>query len=733
MSQSPSEMNDNDAVSRYRQAWSAIYALLENGHSLSGNERNCAFLNLRDGRFVDTSAVCGLDQIDDSRAIAVVDWDFDGRQDLWITNRTAPWLRFQRNDVDTGHHWLSLRLRGNGRTTNSDAIGARVNVTLAGTNETRIRTLRAGDGFLSQSSKWLHFGLGSVGQPPSVVVRWPDGTRETFTGLDADGFFVLTQGSGLARRWEPPRPNIAWKHAPAVIPKSTSQLRVFLASRVPLPELTYEDFEQNRVRLSTPEKRPLLINIWASWCQPCLAELSDWTEHETELRPFDLDVVAICVDRLDDQPQVDRQAAEALISRIEFPWRAGMADHESIAVIQALLRAVIDKPPAISVPSSILVDCNGQVAAVYLGAIGRDRLIADLELLDAPEPKRREHAAHFPGLWVLGPNRSDPAALVRELIAAGQLRTAQRYLTRLSNAGAGDHRTTCEAFHAIAMRLDRQGESDEAIAAFRKALDFVPKHGRVNSDLGIVLMNRKRFAEAAPHLRIALEQNRDDIDARKRLVVALCLSGNAQQALDHARHLVASDRRDPFARLFLAKALRAGGDLDEAIVHYRASFGLVLPRGVRFPAAARRMLNLVETDPSDEYARLFYAKALQSRQRAELAVAEYQKVLLSHPNWVTAQNDLAWLLATHSDANIRDGVESLVLARSACQQTAFKVPAILDTLAAALAENGQFDEAVQTIDQAILLATQQDASALLEQLSVHRSLFLQQQPFRDER
>ena len=35
---------------------------------------------------------------------------------------------------------------------------------------------RAGDGYLAQSTKWLHFGLGALDRIDRVVVTWPDGT-----------------------------------------------------------------------------------------------------------------------------------------------------------------------------------------------------------------------------------------------------------------------------------------------------------------------------------------------------------------------------------------------------------------------------------------------------------------------------------------------------------------------------------------------------------------------------
>ena len=61
--------------------------MIVEGRSFSGNERNCVFLNTGEataakGRFANVSAVSGLDFPDDARAVALVDWDHDGDEDL---------------------------------------------------------------------------------------------------------------------------------------------------------------------------------------------------------------------------------------------------------------------------------------------------------------------------------------------------------------------------------------------------------------------------------------------------------------------------------------------------------------------------------------------------------------------------------------------------------------------------------------------------------------------------
>ena len=58
--------------------------------------------------------------------------------------------------------------------------------------------MRAGEGFLSQNSKRLHFGFGPDERISGVKVTWPDGQEEQFDTVELGGHYHLVQGSGKA-------------------------------------------------------------------------------------------------------------------------------------------------------------------------------------------------------------------------------------------------------------------------------------------------------------------------------------------------------------------------------------------------------------------------------------------------------------------------------------------------------------------------------------------------------
>lgn len=94
-------------------------------------------------------------------------------------------------------------------------------------------------------------------------------------------------------------------------------------------------------------------------------------------------------------------------------------------------------------------------------------------------------------------------------------------------------------------------------------------------------------------------------------------------------------------------------------------------------------------------------------------------------------NNLAWILATAPDDSLRNQGDALHWADYACRATEFKHPDLIDTLAAAQANAGDFAAATKRTDEAIRLARQQNKPALAEALQERRALYAAGRPYRD--
>lgn len=126
------------------------------------------------------------------------------------------------------------------------------------------------------------------------------------------------------------------------------------------------------------------------------------------------------------------------------------------------------------------------------------------------------------------------------------------------------------------------------------------------------------------------------------------------------------------------------------------------------------------------------AAALQSSGQSAQALAHWRKALTLEPESIGALSGTAWLLATAPDANIRNGTEAVALAEKANEIASGKSPDVLDTLAAAYAETGDFVKARAIASQALDLAVEQKNKALSTAIRDRIVLYTDGKPFHDE-
>lgn len=85
--------------------------------------------------------------------------------------------------------------------------------------------------------------------------------------------------------------------------------------------------------LRTNTGRPLLVNPWANWCRPCVAELNELTRRKDEIRAKRIQIVALSVDGMREDAS-DPTAATRLVQQIDFPFVAGVATPQPLETFQ---------------------------------------------------------------------------------------------------------------------------------------------------------------------------------------------------------------------------------------------------------------------------------------------------------------------------------------------------------------------------------------------------------------
>jgi hypothetical protein len=147
--------------------------------------------------FRDVTTAAGLAHLPPTYQAAWADFDLDGWLDLVTGGRL-----FRNEGLDPpghsggvppGHHWLEVRLYGDGDQVNWSAIGAQVRIPL----EDRIlsRQVEAGTGEGNQNDLTLHFGLGARTAPVDLGISWPGGRKQTVSNVAVDRVVAVRFGA----------------------------------------------------------------------------------------------------------------------------------------------------------------------------------------------------------------------------------------------------------------------------------------------------------------------------------------------------------------------------------------------------------------------------------------------------------------------------------------------------------------------------------------------------------
>lgn len=125
--------------------------------------------------------------------------------------------------------------------------------------------------------------------------------------------------------------------------------------------------------LGEQRERPLLVNFWATWCDPCRDEFPDLVKIDHEYRPQSLDFVTIS---LDDFTDIKTAVPKFLVSMK--------------ATMPAYLLNVTDPEPAISLvdpkwsgslPATFLYNSKGEVVYKHMGRVDPNELRAAIDKL----------------------------------------------------------------------------------------------------------------------------------------------------------------------------------------------------------------------------------------------------------------------------------------------------------------------------------------------------------------
>jgi serine/threonine-protein kinase len=216
---------------------------------------------------------------------------------------------------------------------------------------------------------------------------------------------------------------------------------------------------------------------------------------------------------------------------------------------------------------------------------------------------------------------------------------------------------------------------DKAIADYTQALNRRPDDASLLLDRGVCYAAEEKEDKALADFERAVQSEPKNARAWQLRGSLQSQMGNKEKALADFKEAIAIDANDPVTYLFRSQ-------------HY-----------------------LVDNQP-------------------EKGLADLEEVMRRAPNYSGAANDYAWTLATNPKDSIRNGHRAVEYAKKACHGTDYKYAPSLDTLAAAHAEAGEWDDAVKWQTEAATLAEKthpDDVKGMKERLA----LFKEKKAFRE--
>jgi tetratricopeptide (TPR) repeat protein len=291
----------------------------------------------------------------------------------------------------------------------------------------------------------------------------------------------------------------------------------------------------------------------------------------------------------------------------------------------------------------------------------------------------------------------------------GDYDKAIELFTKAIESGKLSQENLSIAYYNRGRARGERGDYDKAIADFDKAIIINPMFAEAYGNRGNVWYLKGDFNKAITDITKSIEINPKYADAYYNRGFVWYSKGTYDKAMADFNTAIEIDPKHAYAYSNRGIAWGRKGDYDKAIADFDTA---------------------IEINP-------MYAEAYSNRGYAwekkgdyDKAIADYTKAIALDPKNAYAYNSLAWLQATCPEARYRDGTRAVELAEKAVRLE--NAGSILDTLAAAYAEAGRFQEAIKTQEKAIKLLEKEGETEDLAEFKEHLDSYKAGKPWREK-
>jgi arylsulfatase A-like enzyme/Flp pilus assembly protein TadD len=375
-------------------------------------------------------------------------------------------------------------------------------------------------------------------------------------------------------------------------------------------------------------------------------------------------------------------------------------------ILQDSLREILESSVKSENNSSLEINDEARKKLESLGYIQGGTSIDESFEFDQSKPDPKDYIDLF-----------NERLQIRSLILEEEYEKAREICLRMIEEYPG----VVFVYHAISDIATRQEKFTEAEKYLRKATELDPDNYKSYNRLGVALARQGNYEEAVVQYKKALAIEPDDLDANREMGIALAHIKNYAGAVKYLKKAVEMDPEIAMLNAALAEALFYLNDVELAIMYWEKSLEYD-------PEDTKVQEQLADAKKVNER----FAAAAAKNKIAESylaqgdiasAVENWKKALEINDKWPGVLNNLAWILATSKDENIRNAQEAIEYGKKACELTEYKNAELLDSLAAAYAATGNFDKAIEIAEKAINVAINLGFDKNAEQARKHLNMY----------
>ncbi|MBW8002786.1 MAG: sulfatase-like hydrolase/transferase [Planctomycetes bacterium] len=287
-----------------------------------------------------------------------------------------------------------------------------------------------------------------------------------------------------------------------------------------------------------------------------------------------------------------------------------------------------------------------------------------------------------------------------------------------------------------------EGDCKSIVKNLKKYVELDPDDHMILNNLGLGYFCLNKLEQAENVFRKSLDIKPDYVEANYNLARILVRRGAVNQAIEHFNFVrqarpgfedieeemeLVTRRRDARDNAIMKLNDILDENPDDIKVHHKLA--TIYGRQRQSELVAQHYKEIVRLEPGNHKIRFDLASTLLELGQDEDAVNHLRHILKTKPDNAGTINALAWVLATSKDVNTRNPKEAIELALRGCQLTNFKMPELLDTLAASYAADGQFEQAIKNAEKAVQKAKEEDKNQLVDEVHSRIKLYKAGKPY----